>query len=215
MQSCYPPRGGCWIAAVLEDAGVERVCGLLGKGHAGVVLLVEWRGVAAALKVRRRDSRRGSLEPEARVAEKAALAGAAPEVYGYGEEFIAMAPALGPSLQDLAEEGLLTPQHILASIEAAWALDNAGILHGELHRPWRNVLFNPRKALIIDYDSASSGCGNVVKLVSGISRRVPSLLRLVRSERFRDLAKRYYREGCGKATYMEMLDEVKKHISAI
>ncbi|BAN90590.1 serine/threonine protein kinase [Aeropyrum camini] len=197
----------------MEKAGVERVCSLLGKGHAGVVFLVDWRGSAAALKVRRRDSRRETLEPEARAAALAALAGAGPEVYDFSEEYIVMAPVLGPSLEDLSEEGLLRPRHILAAIEAARALDTAGILHGELHRPWRSVLFTPSKAVIIDYDSASRGCGNVVKLVSGLSRRIPGILSLVRSERFRSLAKKYYWEGCGETTYIDIVEAVKKSLS--
>ncbi len=207
--ACYPPSGRCWVAEVLSLAGVDRVCGILGKGHAGIVVLALWRSVLTAVKVRRRDSRRRSLAREGALAMRASRFGAAPRIYAYGDDYIIMDPVLGPALESVIERGVEVGL-VERALDAARALDTAWILHSELHRPWRNILFTEGAAVILDYDSAGDGCGNVVRLVSGLARRIHRLGAIVKGGEFRLMAREYYRSGCDRGAYEDIKHLVLK-----
>lgn len=204
--ACYPPGRSCRLMERLYELGLDYVCNVLGKGHAGLVLLGWWRGRLAAVKVRRLDSRRHGMEREARLMVEASRAGAAPRVFHYGREFIVMEFINGPTLEKALSSGVLNGSMLEEALHAARALDSAHIIHGELHRPWKNVIFTERKAVIVDFDSASVGCGNPVRLISGLARRLPVLKELVISSRFRALARRYYESGCRYEVYEDILD---------
>ncbi|MEB2837220.1 MAG: hypothetical protein GSR80_000904, partial [Desulfurococcales archaeon] len=218
---CYPRPPCRRDPALLAGAGVEHFCsvatgarlpgglGVLGKGHAGVVLAASTRWGPAAVKVLRLDSKRGSLAGEAALQAVAARAGAAPEVYAWGGWFIVSRLVPGPSLGDL---GRPPPAWaVLEALRAARALDAVGILHHEIHRPWRNVLYTPAKALIVDYESASRGCGNVPKLLSGIAARSPALRRALPG--LRGLLRLYREAGCPRGLYREIEERVAQALA--
>jgi len=212
QRACYP-RPASWCARLfyeLEQAGVEGVCnyrlrrgyppGILGRGHSSVVLLVRYNRVPSALKIRRTDSRRTSLVEEAMTTLRAAVHGAAPRPYYWSRDAVLMEYARGALLGDLAG----SPWHtraVLAGMDAARALDTAGILHNELVRPWKHVVYNGVHAFIIDYDSAGEGCGNPVKLASGVLSRAPGGLEVL--IRYRPLLRRY-RVECSRELYEKL-----------
>ncbi len=189
---CYPriaPSLCSRRAAELESLGIQAFCldapkpltvgpiRVLGKGHSGVVLLGMMKGRIIAIKVRRTDSRRQSLEPEARLQGMAASAGAAPAVHAFSEDFIVSEAVLGPTLGDILQttkERTSLYKILTEALNALLALDLAGVLHNEIHRPWRNILYTGEppnsRALIVDFDSASEGCGNLAKASSWITR---------------------------------------------
>ncbi len=139
--------------------------------------------------------------------ERAYRHGAAPKPYYYGNDVIVMELIRGPRLGDL--RGNLAWRYIAESLYAARALDTADILHLELSRPWRHVLFTwiYGKALIVDYESAREGCGSVVKIVSGILASIPSGLRLLRDNR---RVLRAYKENCGEAEFQDIVSTLEK-----
>lgn len=189
---CYPrtvPNICSRRAAELESLGVQALCldapkpltvgpvRVLGKGHSGVVLLGVMRDRIVAIKVRRIDSRRQSLESEARLQIMAAHAGAAPVVHAFTDDFIVSDAVLGPTLGDILQATTKKAslyKILTEALNALLALDLAGVLHNEIHRPWRNILYTSEppnsKALIVDFDSASEGCGNLAKASSWITR---------------------------------------------
>jgi len=217
---CYP-RPRChrdpdWlttygIVAVCDVAGGTPLLGglrVLGKGHAGVVMAALHTKGPVAVKVLRLDSKRGSLEWEARLQLEASRAGAAPRMWAWSDWFIVSDLVAGPSLEVLAEHGEPPGWAVIEALRAARALDATGILHHEIHRPWRNILYTTSKALIVDYESASRGCGNVPKIISGIASRHSILRGLLGSRR--GLLREYRRRGCPYSLYMEIEERVAR-----
>ncbi len=181
---CYPRTTGCYSRiSRLASIGIEEVCiagGMdlgqgvraLGRGHSATVFAAVFRGQRVAVKSRRSDSRRDSLEGEAKLLEEASRAGAAPRVYYWDRDFIVMEYLPGPSLADVIRMYGGPPLWALVeALRAAVALDVSNVLHHEIHRPWKNVFYtvssNPM-AVVIDYDSASRGCGNLAKITSAL-----------------------------------------------
>jgi len=211
---CYP-RGPCGLR--LEEArraGVEGFCYtgnalnpvILGKGHSSTVLLGVLRGGLVAVKVRRLDSKRDSLAGEGLLLEEASRHGAAPKPYYYSRDLIVMDYIPGPSLRDLRGTPYW-PWSVLEALEAARALDAAGILHYELRRPWRHVLFTgSMKAVVIDFESAGRGCGSVSKLLGGLAPLLGGVDVVVR---LRGLLRVYNRE-CSRDYYEEIVGFVRE-----
>jgi len=198
--------------ARLNELGVKSVCGVLGKGHASIVLLADTRWGIAAVKVRRLDSRRESLEAEARALLLGSMHGATPKPLAWNRDVIIMEPLFGPSLSEALH--LYPYAAALEALKAARALDTAGIEHLELHRPWKNVLFvRPLgPALIIDLDSHSiNGCGNVPRLLSGLARKVRRID--TSREPLRRLLARYKKLGCPSYLYEEIVTIVSIRLS--
>ena len=139
---------------------------VLGKGHAGVVILSRSGKEFIAIKARRIDGKRKSLRNEALYQILAASSGVAPRVISFSENFIISEAVNGPLLLDLVEEGALTAQHLLASVESLAVLDKINVIHKEISRPLKNIIFTGSKALILDYESAKRGCGNLSKFAS-------------------------------------------------
>ena len=230
---CYPPRQeGCdpeRVASQVEGAGVCCLLDLggvelslngvrvrvLGKGHSSVVAagLLE-NGDVVAVKVRRTDSKRASLEDEGRLLEEAARAGASPRPIYYSRDVIVMQYVGDASLERLLEgaSARAIAIAVLEALRAARALDLALVLHEELHRPLRNV-FYPRwpespRALVIDLESASRGCGNVNKIVSFLLARG-----LVGGGEGLRALLREYREGkCPRDLYLEVEVAVRRSL---
>jgi len=193
------------VLEALEEAPVEGYCYdasgapiIVGKGHAAIVLLAWARAGPAALKVRRRDSKKRSLEAEARILSIAHVAGAAPEPLWASREAALMRLAPGDPLG----EAQLTPATVAAALAAARALDAAGILHRELSRPWRHVIVGDREAVIVDYDSASPGCGSVNKVAGAILYRLGGLRALQEARPL--LAE--YRRSCERSVYEKIVE---------
>ena len=118
---------------------------VLGKGKTGVVVLVEGN---MALKIRRVDSPKESLELEARLQLWAE--GVAPKVFDYGRNFILMEFVPGRHLT--RDE---SPEVLMDLLERARRLEELKIEHRELVHPWKNVLVTRERTYILDYDSAS------------------------------------------------------------
>ena len=212
--ACYPRESPTCYRALeaLEREGVEGFCldrlraghppGVIGRGHSSIVLLARAPWGVVAVKIRRADSKRTSLAEEYRRLRVAANHGAAPRPFAGDEDFIVMEYIHGPLLGSLLGSPLL-PRAVSMGLEAARALDTAGILHGELARPWKHIVYSGRWAYILDYDSAKPGCGNPVKLVSGVLARVPGgpgflagIRRLLRE----------YTRSCDRRLYLEIKD---------
>jgi Predicted Ser/Thr protein kinase len=229
---CYPRAYRCdplRVAAEAESAGVCCIINMgvaeinvgdvrirvLGKGHASLVVAgLTFDGQVVAIKVRRTDSKRSSLEGEGRLLEVASRAGASPAPLYYSKDLIVMEYVGDVSLEQVlrASPSPLLRRSLLEAVRAARALDAVKILHAELHRPLRNV-FYPRwpsslKAVIIDLESSSRECGNVNKVLSFMIAK--GLLRGQAVEALRSLLRDYRLAGCPRDLYVvieEKLDQ--------
>ena len=134
---------------------------VLGKGHVGVVLRCMWRGLEAALKVRRTDADRPSMMEEADLLRAANAAGVGPRLYAYSRDFIVMELVEGPYFGDWARQyegdAVGFRRVVRELLYQVRSLDEAGLDHGELNRVRRHFIVSEKGPVIIDFESASTG----------------------------------------------------------
>ena len=133
---------------------------VLGVGHAGIVVQAIWNNKLVALKIRRIDSKRGSLEVEAMMQMLAHNVNVAPRVYAYDKDFIVMDYVDGIKLSewlrivDDKEEITFVIKNIL---DKCRKLDIIGLDHGELSRAHSHIVISKTgEVYILDYESAST-----------------------------------------------------------
>jgi putative serine/threonine protein kinase len=134
---------------------------IAGKGCVGVVLKAKIEGKTCALKVRRVDADRKSMNEEARLHKIANDAGVGPRLEGHTKNLIAMEFIEGQSIVDWVSSATRKQVRGIARsvLEQCYSLDRAGLDHGELNRLDRHVIVgnnNNNKACIIDFESAST-----------------------------------------------------------
>lgn len=134
---------------------------IAGKGCVGVVLKAKIEGKTCALKVRRVDADRKSMNEEARLHKIANDAGVGPRLEGHTKNLIAMEFIEGQSIVDWVSSATRKQVRGMARsvLEQCYSLDRAGLDHGELNRLDRHVIVgnnNNNKACIIDFESAST-----------------------------------------------------------
>lgn len=148
----------------LEFRGRHRVgaAPVLGKGHVGVVVAARIRGAPAAVKIRRVDADRGSLEAEAESLGRANRVSVGPRLLGASRNFLLMELVEGDYLPDWVgglgpSEGPRLRRVLRLLLDKARRLDAAGLDHGELSRAQRHVIVSGDGPRIIDFESASAG----------------------------------------------------------
>lgn len=130
---------------------------IAGKGCVGLVVRATVGKKTCALKIRRVDANRESMEAEVRLHRIANDAGVGPRLHDYSKNFMLMEFAEGPSIAEWAagaskEEAQETARSVL---EQCYALDSAGLDHGQLSRLDRHVIVGKRP-IIIDFETAST-----------------------------------------------------------
>ena len=144
---------------------------ILGKGHAGVVMAALLGGEEVAVKLRRADADRASMEAEGEFLRVANGASVGPRLLGVSREVLAMELVEGSYLVDWV--GGLEPgdagqlrEVLLGLMEQARRLDVAGLDHGELSSARRHVIVSGGVARIVDFESASVSrrCSNVTSM---------------------------------------------------
>jgi putative serine/threonine protein kinase len=130
---------------------------IAGKGQVGIVLRAKIGNKTCALKIRRVDADRKSMEEEARLHKIANDAGVGPRLEGRTKNLVAMEFVDGQSIVDWvagAAKGRLR-WAARSVLEQCHSLDRAGLDHGELSRLDRHVIISDR-SYIIDFESAST-----------------------------------------------------------
>ncbi len=156
---------------------------VLGKGKTGVVVLTE---DGLALKIRRTDSPKESLELEARLQMRAERS--APRVVKFGRNFILMEYVQGRHLDYVESTEVITDLLLRAGY-----LESVNLEHKELVHPWKNVIVTQGRTYILDYDSVS------------VKERPFNVNRILNAFGFHDLARAYKKGEID-------LDEVLKRI---
>ncbi len=155
----------------LRELGIESVAlggphvvlthPILGKGHVGVVIRAMYEGREVALKCRRTDAHRTSMDNEARLLMKANEAGVGPLIYAHSRDFIVMEKLVGPYFGDWVRENIdkrdKIRENVSAIIVIARKLDAARIDHGELTKIRRHFIVTGTGPRVIDFESASIG----------------------------------------------------------
>jgi putative serine/threonine protein kinase len=131
---------------------------ICGKGCVGLVFRAKMAGELVALKIRRTDADRGSMETEEKLLQLANSAGAGPRYLGHTRNLVAMQFVDGQSII----EWIATAQReqfrdVAKSIlDQCYSLDQAGLDHGELSRLGRHVIVSGSGPCIVDFESAST-----------------------------------------------------------
>lgn len=201
------------------DTGPVEIGGrrVLGKGHSAVVVAAVHRVYGTvALKIRRMDSKRGSLEHEAQYLIHLRPTGCVPEVYLYSRDFIVREYIRGPLLGEYIESSYRDRASLerlaRALLETAYKIDSMYIDIEEISRADRQVVLregDPSRPYYIDLESArrSERPSNLTRVLGYLYRRgVLGILGLRDTERVFTLA-RTYRRG-GPETRRSVLEEV-------
>ncbi len=158
-------------ASQLRGLGVESVAlggphavldyPILGKGHVGVVIRAMYEGREVALKCRRTDADKTTMDNEAKLLRKANEAGVGPLVYIHSRDFIVMEKLVGPYFGDWVRENIDKTDEIRKNVSTiigiARKLDVERIDHGELTKIRRHYIVTEDGPRVIDFESSSLG----------------------------------------------------------
>ncbi len=167
----YDQKKASKVINGLKDIGVNAITiggpqqqgklRFLGKGHVGIVIEAKYKDKKAALKIRRTDADRKTLNKEAANLKLANSVQVGPELYAFNEEIIVMELINGKYfpdwLQETTEENVETLRTVLKELlEKTRRLDKIGLDHGELGKIKRHVIIEDNHPRIIDFESAST-----------------------------------------------------------
>lgn len=135
---------------------------ILGKGCIGLLVIALMDNKEFALKIRRMDSSRESLENEWKMQKIANSIGVGPKVYAYSKNFLLMElikgihfPEWVKSLKGKNKKKLLK-KVINKILLDCYNLDKIGLDHGELSRaPKHIIITDENEPIIVDFESSS------------------------------------------------------------
>ena len=198
---------------------------IVGKGCVGIVVKSKAWSKVCALKIRRIDADRNTMDNEARFHEMANSAGVGPKLMGYTKNLIAMEFVRGPSIIDWLEvdndnnnNNKATRSKVgkvsRAILEQCFSLDTIGLDHGELSRPARHMIVSNRP-YIIDFESASTtrktsnvtAAAQSIFLYGTVANRVKKVLGATDREKVID-ALRTYKQTHTRANFDSALDSL-------
>jgi putative serine/threonine protein kinase len=155
---------------------------ILGKGTIGIVVAAYRRNEKVALKIRRVDASRETMQHEARMLERANEVHVGPRFLGVTTNFLVMEYIKGMLLPEWIEtlrgkNSAPKLRGVLHSVlEQAWRLDAAGLDHGELsHAPKHIIITSAKAPCIVDFETASTSrrASNVTSLIQYLFLRSP------------------------------------------
>lgn len=135
---------------------------ILGKGTIGIVVAAYRRNEKVALKIRRVDASRETMQHEAKMLERANEVDVGPRLLGVTANFLVMEYIKGMLFPEWIEtlrgkNAERKLRGVLRSVlEQAWRLDDAGLDHGELsHAPKHIIITSAKVPCIVDFETAS------------------------------------------------------------
>jgi putative serine/threonine protein kinase len=169
---CYPKTNQTELRKrlmELREHGIEKVefngetialnLPVLGKGFAGIVITAQLNGKKVALKIRRVDANRVSLQQEAQMLAKANGLKVGPKLLRVSSNFLLMQLIDGAVLP-MWLKALEIKKHLRYVLndvlKQCWRLDSAGLDHGELSKAPKHIIVDKQqKPWIVDFESAS------------------------------------------------------------
>jgi putative serine/threonine protein kinase len=132
---------------------------VLGKGYVGVVVTAHLNGERVALKMRRVDADKQSLEREAELLTKANSVNVGPKYIAGNKDFLMMQLIDGDLLTDWLEthrDKEPMRKVLIDILGQCWRLDEVGLDHGELSKAPKHLLVNKaKKPFVVDFETAS------------------------------------------------------------
>jgi len=176
---------------------------ILGKGTTALVVKAVFQANFVALKIRRTDSNRESMEKEAQILNLLKDTGIVPKVLAYSKNFIVMELVEGEKIDDFLNKADHNEikRIIKRLLEICIILDKMGIDHGDLNNASDHIIIG-NDIKIIDFESASINrrAQNLTSIVSYLflsnkpfSKKILSLFKFERDEIIKIL--REYKKG--------------------
>ena len=203
---------------IFEGSGMIGKLGVLGKGCVSVVVKALIDGKTVALKIRRLDADRESMEREADFLKIANSVDVGPKLFAKSKNVLAMQVADGQKIeywikQDFGVRQIRTVA--LQVLEQCFRLDAIGLDHGELSNLKKHVIVG-NNVTIIDFESASTGrrLSNVTAATqclfigSAIARKVCRVLRVDSSDEI-ILSLRKYKNNVNKENFESLISVLK------
>lgn len=200
--------------AELEKLGISKVSfsgttrigrlDILGKGYVGLVVAAKSGSKTVALKIRRLDSQRKSMKPEADLLNLANKAGVGPKMITVSRNFLVMEYLDGEILGSWAEslrargDARRAKACVRKILKDCYSLDMNGLDHGELSSMAKHAVIG-RKITLVDFESSSTKrrAANVTSATqgifigSGVSRGISRAYRLPEKKRIIALLREY------------------------
>lgn len=200
-----------------EIAGMK----VLGKGSVSVVVRTNQNGRSLALKIRRVDANRVSMDREVEMSKLANSIGIGPKIYAHTKDMILMDWVTGEDLttwvRSLKGPGsTLRIKTILRGLlRQCFVMDQIGLDHGQLSNLRKHVVIG-RKTVILDFESSSSRrrTSNVTSstqylFVGGpISKRIRRFMRLKDYDTIIDRL-RDYKYAKNEESFVGLLQQVR------
>lgn len=203
---------------IFEGSSKVGKLGVLGKGCVSVVVKAVLDDRTVALKIRRLDADRESMEREAGFLKIANSVDVGPKFVAESKNFLAMDLADGRKIVDWIKQDL-DAQKVrtvaLQVLEQCFRLDTIGLDHGELSNLNKHVIVG-ENITIIDFESASTerrvsnvtAAAQCLFIGSAIARKVRSVLKIDSTDEIIQSLKKY-KNNVGKEN-LESLIEVLK-----
>ena len=169
---------------------------IAGKGTVGLILKAKVKSEICALKVRRTDANRKTMDREAVLLKIANSAGIGPKLIRYSNNFIMMEFIDGLTIIDwIMQKNIAIEQVlkvVLTILNQCYMLDRSQIDHGELNRLDRHIIVSKSDtASIIDFESANiqrktcnvTAAFQSLFLSGCVSKRVREILQFIEGEK--------------------------------
>jgi len=205
--------------SAIRFAGPSTVEGIeiLGKGCVGIVAQAVFEGKLVALKMRRSDADRPSMNEEARLLRVANSVHVGPRLMAATKNFLMMELFPGLPLFRWADDSPKPKKSVKLVLSrllnSCFKLDAIGLDHGELSHAPKNVLVGPHnKVSIVDFESASMvrRVANVTSLLQyflfGSVSRTLNISRLVSNRRIAIRGLSEYKHEGSLESYRRLLE---------
>jgi len=191
---------------------------ILGKGCVSVVVKAVLGNRTVALKIRRLDADRESMEREANFLNIANSVDVGPKLVAMSKNFLMMELAHGEKMVDWIKHDLEDQQIRSVArqvLEQCFRLDGIGLDHGELSNLNKHVIVG-ENVTIIDFESASTGrrVANVTAATqclfvgSAIARTVRRVLKIDSTDEIIHSLKKY-KNDVGKENFESLVSVLK------
>jgi putative serine/threonine protein kinase len=188
-----------------------------GKGCVGIVVKAKAGNTVCALKIRRTDADRKTMDKEARFHKIANSVEVGPRLEGQTKNIIAMEYVSGQNIVEWVADTKRSRVRSVARavLEQCFRLDTAGLDHGELSRLARHVIVSDR-SYIIDFESASTtrktsnvtAAAQSIFLYGTVANRVKKILDNSNREKEAIHALRTYKHSHTRANFEAVLDSL-------
>lgn len=238
---CYPPMYATYCSELIEKLRRAGITGLisygdtliggvkvLGRGHAAVVVAALHQDLGlVAVKIRRFDSKRHSLEDEAKFLRLCEETRCVPRVYAWDRDFVIRELIPGPTLRKVLEEGGRDEvrRALTSLLVCAHRLDLLGVEVTEISLPLTQVVYrggDTGRPVIVDLESArltpsATNVTSVLGFVIGRSFRGTPIRSLMGIEKYvntlRELARSYKRCGASRSCRTAIFSKITAVLS--